>query len=111
MLTSRMGRLLPLIALMLVVLTSGAPAWIAELVQGDCAAQCADESSCPDEGCASCSVICSSCVRAHVVVPPVVAVVIAPSAIAVTWLAPEVGARMPVGPPPEGVFHPPRRES
>lgn len=110
MLGHRMGRLLPLIALMLVFLTSGAPAWIAELAQDDCAEQCADESSCPDEGCAGCSVICSSCVRAHVVVPQVVAV-IEPGAIAVTWLAPEVGARMPVGPPPEGVFHPPRRAS
>lgn len=108
MLGIQMGRLLPLIALMLVFLTSGAPTWIAELTGDDCAEQCTDESSCPDEGCADCSVICSSCVRTHVVVPQVVAV-IAPGAVAVSWLAPEVGAQMPVGPPPQGVFHPPRR--
>lgn len=96
------------IALALIFLVSGAPAWIAELTGDDCRAQCADESSCPDEGCADCSVLCSSCPRAHVVVPPQPNR-FGPASVDVSQIAHEASERVPAGPPLEGVFHPPRR--
>ena len=104
-----MPRFLPVIALMLIFAISGAPTWAAELLEDDCAEKCSDEEQdgCPDEGCADCSIICSSCPRAHVLVPQVVDRLFAIS-IETSGAAIEIGQRVPVGPPPEGVFHPPR---
>jgi hypothetical protein len=100
-------RFLSLIALVLAFVMMGAPTWIAALTGDDCAEKCRGEAECPDEGCADCSIICSACPRTHVVVPQQ-ATRVAPASI-VSWLSREVGERMPVGPPQDGVFHPPRR--
>jgi hypothetical protein len=102
-------RFLQLVALVLVFMVSGAPAWIAELAEDDCAAKCADEEQdgCPDEGCGDCSVVCSSCPRSHVVLPSHV-VRVAPGSLDFACLASEAGERVPDEPVPEGVFHPPR---
>ena len=94
---------------MLVFAISGAPAMLAELAEDDCAEKCADEgqTGCPDEGCADCSIICSSCPWTHVVAPsganPLPAVPLSGARITT-----EAGQRAPADPPPEGVFHPPR---
>jgi hypothetical protein len=102
-------RLLQVVALVMVFAISGAPAALAELSEDDCAEQCADEdqTGCPDEGCADCSIICSSCPRTHVVAAsgasPLSAVLLAGVRIAT-----EPAQRIPADPPPEGVFHPPR---
>ena len=101
-------RFLHVIALLLTFMVSGAPAWIGELAGDDCAEQCASESACPDEGCADCSIICSSCPRAHVVVPSQANRVVLAS-VGVSQVSDEASERLPASPPPEGVFHPPRR--
>jgi hypothetical protein len=97
------------VALVLVFVMSGAPAWMVELAVDDCAERCADErqDGCPDEGCADCAVVCSSCPRNHVVVPSATWRP-APAAVAVEAVFDRAMERLPVGPPPEGVFHPPR---
>ncbi len=102
-----MPRFVHLIALALVFAMSGAPTWIAEAMEDDCAEECASESGCPDEGCADCSIVCSSCPRAHFVAPQTVT--LAPTPVGVSSVAHEAGKRLPQGPPPKGVFHPPRR--
>jgi hypothetical protein len=102
-------RFLQAIALVLVLVISGVPAVLAEILEDDCAEKCAgtDQTGCPDEGCADCSIICSSCPRAHVVAPsgasplPVLP-------LAVARITTEVGQHVPADPPLEGVFHPPR---
>lgn len=86
---------------------SGAPMWVAELAEDNCAEECADESGCPDEGCADCSVICSSCPRAQYLAPQTTAIV--PMLVDVSAAAHDAGERVPLEPPPKGVFHPPRR--
>ncbi len=105
-----MPRSLRLLALLLVIVMSGVPAWAAELAaEDDCAERCADEQQdgCPDEGCADCVIVCSSCPRNHVVVP---SPCLRPAAVfAIEAIPKEADEREPVGPPPEGVFHPPRR--
>ena len=102
-----MPRFLHVFALVMAFIASGAPTWISELAEDDCAVECSDESSCPDEGCADCSIICSSCPRSHVVAPQTTMVV--PMPINVSAVAHEASERWPLEPPPEGVFHPPRR--
>lgn len=88
---------------------SGAPTWVAELVaEDDCAERCASEQQggCPDEGCADCAIVCASCPRTHFVLP---SPSLGPTAVfAMASLPCEADAREPIGPPPEGVFHPPR---
>jgi hypothetical protein len=102
-------RFLQAIALVLVFVISGAPAVLAELLEDDCAERCADEdqTGCPDEGCADCSIICSSCPRTHVVAPSG-ANLLPTAPLAVARITTEAGQRVPTDPPPEGVFHPPR---
>lgn len=86
---------------------SGAPAWAAELLEDDCVEKCTDEpGGCPDEGCADCSLICSSCPRAHVVVPAEQLRVVPAKLVALIRAG--AGERVPSGPEPDGVFHPPR---
>lgn len=101
-------RFIHVIALMLIFAISGGPTVAGELLEDDCAEKCADEEQdgCPDEGCADCSIICSSCPRAHVLIPLVANLL--PISIEESGVAIEIGQRVPVGPPPEGVFHPPR---
>jgi hypothetical protein len=97
------------LAFVLVIVMSGASAWVAELAaDDDCAERCADEQQdgCPDEGCGDCVIVCSSCPRNHVVIPSPGLLPVA--LFAVEALPQEADERMPVGPPPEGVFHPPR---
>ena len=104
-----MPRLLQLIALGLALLLVGAPTILTETVE-DCAEECAGEQgeeSGPDEGCTDCSIACASCPRTHVVAPTVVAW-LAPWRAAFVRLPPEGAERVPAGPPPQGVFHPPR---
>ncbi len=107
-------RLVHLLALVLVFAMSGAPRWLAELAKDDCADEgddCTNEpSGCPDEGCGDCSILCSSCPRAHVVMPSLVPR-IAPAELASWGIAAEAGQRVPTGPPPKDVFHPPRAAS
>lgn len=96
-----------LVSLALVLCVTGAPTWIAELAGDDCAEDCADEGACSSDGCGDCSLVCSSCPRTHVVVPTLAPqpAVAAPSFMLMTidgW------ERLPVGPPPRDVFHPPR---
>ena len=101
-----MPRFLHVLALSLAFFVSGAPSWVAELCEDDCAKECASESGCPDEGCADCAPNCSSCPRGHYVVPSALAIslsVCVSDRIAITC------ERAPADPPPEGVFHPPRR--
>lgn len=105
-----MPRFLPLVALVLAFVVSGAPAWIGEVLEDDCAEECADPTGCPEDGCADCSILCSSCPRTHVVAPPL-AVAFAPAAGGLAWLAGDARERVPDDPVPEGVFHPPRRAS
>jgi hypothetical protein len=100
-------RLLQLIALVLVFTISGAPKWVAELVEDDCTEECSNESQCPEEGCDDCSIICSSCPRAQFFPPQSASFV--PRLVGVSADAHEAGERVPTGPPPKGVFHPPRR--
>lgn len=102
-------RFLQLIALTLPLLLLGAPAMIAEITEDECAEECAGEEgkSCPDEGCADCSIVCSSCPRTHVVAP-VVAAWVSPWRTAIVRPSPDGPQRVPTGPPPQGVFHPPR---
>lgn len=104
-----MPRFLQLIALSLALLLVGAPSIIAEITEDDCAEECAsgDGENCPDQGCADCSLVCSSCPRTHVVAPSVGAW-FAPWRTAFVELSIDAAERVPVGPPPEGVFHPPR---
>lgn len=81
--------------------------WIAELTEDECAEECTDEpTGCPEEGCADCSIICSSCPRAHLVVPTQ-AMRLGPE-VFVARFGTDAAERVPVDPPPEGVFHPPR---
>jgi hypothetical protein len=102
-------RFLQAIALVLIFTISGVPAMLAELLEDDCAERCAgeDQTGCPDEGCADCSIICSSCPRTHVVAPSGTSPLPAIS-LEVARITTEARQRVPVGPPPEGVFHPPR---
>jgi hypothetical protein len=100
---------LPLVALVLAFVVSGAPAWIGELVEDDCAEECADSTGCPEDGCADCSILCTSCPRTHGVAPHAAA--LAPAARGLAWLAGDARERVPDDPVPEGVFHPPRRAS
>lgn len=102
-----MPRFLQLVALALVFAISGAPAWIAELAGDDCAEKCSDEPRCPDEGCADCSVICSTCARTHAL--PVTRVASALFAFDVSEITFDASESVPPSPPPEDVFHPPRR--
>ncbi len=105
-----MPRLLQLVTLSLVLLLVGAPKVIAELVEDDRAEACAGEAgeaSCPEEGCSDCSIVCSSCPRTHVVAPGVTAW-FAPWRTAFVQPSPEGAERVPAGPTPKGVFHPPR---
>lgn len=108
-----MPRFAQLIALSLALLLAGAPAVIAEMaetIEDDCADECAGEQgeeSCPEEGCSDCSIICSSCARSHVVAPSG-AVRFLPWRTEYVWLRAEGPHRLPAGPPPRGVFHPPR---
>jgi hypothetical protein len=96
-----------MVALVLAFVVSGAPTWIRELAEDDCAEQCADESGCPDKGCGDCSIICSACPRGHVLVPSLVASVVLASTD-FDWISTETRQRVPDDPVPEGVFHPPR---
>lgn len=93
---------------MLAFVVSGAPTWLGELVEDDCAQECTTDEpgGCP-EGCGNCSIVCSSCPRSHVVVPSLVASV-APVVVDFARIASEAGERLPDDPVPEGVFHPPR---
>lgn len=102
-----MPRFLQLVALALAFLVSGAPTWIGELAEDDCAEKCANESGCPEKGCGDCSVICSSCPRTHAILPSHV-VSLAPAGVDLLWISTEVGEWVPDDPVPEGVFHPPR---
>jgi hypothetical protein len=101
-------RFLQLVALVLAFVVSGVPAWINEVVETVCAEECTDEGErgCSDEGCADCSIACSSCRRAPVVVPLVASH--APAAIELSQISSELRERFPDDPIPEGVFHPPR---
>jgi hypothetical protein len=103
------SRVLQLLALVLCFAMSGGPTLLTEILEDDCATACIDEDrgGCPDEGCADCSIICSSCARSHVVVPSGPSLALAVP-IAVAGIASEAGDRVPPGPSPEGVFHPPR---
>jgi len=108
--TSLVPRFLQLVALSLALLLVGAPTILAQLAEDDCAEECAGEQgeeSCPDEGCTDCSLVCSSCPRTHVVAPTVGGW-FAPWRTAIVQLSAERADTVPVGPPPQGVFHPPR---
>lgn len=99
-----------MIALSLVLLLVGAPTILAEVVEDDCAEECAgeqSEESCPDEGCTDCSIVCSSCPRTHVVAPSVTAW-FSPWRTSFVQRSPDDAERVPAGPTPQGVFHPPR---
>ncbi len=105
-----MPRVLQLVALSLALLLVGAPTILAEIVEDDCAEECAGEQGeerCPDEGCTDCSIVCSSCPRTHVVAPGVSGW-FAPWRTAVVEVTVDRAERVPAGPPPRGVFHPPR---
>ena len=104
-----MPRLLQLVALTVALLLVGAPTIVAELLEDDCAEDCAgdDGARCPDEACTDCSAVCASCPRPHVVVPTLGAGP-APGSTSYIQLAGHAAERVPVGPSPEGVFHPPR---
>ena len=105
-----MPRILQVLAVCLALMLVGVPKVIAEIVEDDCAEECAGEEgseSCPDQGCTDCSIVCSSCPRAHVVAPNG-ALWAVPSLHGYLELEPERAERVPSGPPPEGVFHPPR---
>jgi hypothetical protein len=52
-------------------------------------------------------VMCASCSRTYVVTPTVAAA-IAPWLDSFVQTSRDAAERVPVGPPPEGVFHPPR---
>lgn len=101
--------MLQLLALMVAMLLVGAPAMVAELAEDDCAEECVGDSgpSCPEEGCNDCSPVCSSCPRTHVVAAALTAWS-SPAADVVVGAPVEGCQRVPTGPPPEGVFHPPR---
>lgn len=102
-----MPRFLQILVLVLVFGISGGPGVIAELVGDDCTETCADDAGASDEDCGDCRLICSSCPRSHVVVPSVTTNVIAVS-VDVARIAAIGAERVPDGPPPQGVFHPPR---
>lgn len=102
-----MPRVLQVLALVMTFIVMGAPAWVAEMIEDDCAEECSDESQCPDQGCGDCSLICSSCPRAQYMAPTDVTVV--PSTIEVSSVAHDTSEHRPMEPPPKGVFHPPRR--
>jgi hypothetical protein len=103
-------RFLQLVALSLALLLVGAPAIAAEMIEDDCAEECAGEESersCPEEGCTDCSVLCPGCARPHVVATTAVA---RPTSWATSYveISSDDTERVPLGPPPDGVFHPPR---
>lgn len=105
-----MPRLVQLVAVCFAIVMAGAPTWLAELAGDDCAEVCASDEAaggCEEQGCADCSIVCSSCPRPHTLLPHTAAA--APMAM-VTFLEDAVppSERVPVGPPPRGVFHPPR---
>lgn len=104
-----MPRVLQLVALTVALLLVGAPAIVAELLEDDCADECVGDEgeSCPEEGCTDCSVVCSACARTHVVTPTIAAA-LAPWLDSFVQTSRDAAERVPVGPPPEGVFHPPR---
>jgi hypothetical protein len=95
-----------LVALVLAFVVSGAPAWISELTEDDCAEECAKR-GCSDEGCGACSIVCSSCPRAHALVPSLVPTVVR-AATDFARISSESSERLPDDPVLEGVFHPPR---
>lgn len=102
--------MIQLVALSLAIMMAGAPAWVAEAAEDECAEECAGDRSaggCEEQGCGDCSVVCSYCPRPHLVVPQVADV----PAVEMATLrdsAPPTCERVPTGPPPRGVFHPPR---
>jgi hypothetical protein len=103
-------RLLQLLALVVALAIAGVPTWIGELLEDDCAQTCAGDQSaggCQEQGCTDCSVVCSSCARGlHG--PPVASVHLAAAILASVDAAIDVPQRVPIGPPPQGIFHPPR---
>lgn len=103
-----MSRLLQILVLSLVFVTSGAPGWLVQaLVDDDCGEVCIDEDGCPEGGCADCTITCSSCPRSHGVFPQAAGV--APVTVGVTVVTEVMTIqKLEDGPPPEGVFHPPR---
>ena len=106
-----MPRVLSIVALWLALLLVGVPTMIAELTEDDCASECADEAdrgSCPEQGCTDCSLVCAGCARTHVVVPTTLPGA-TPGRTVVVRLEGDRAQRVPLGPPPQGVFHPPRR--
>lgn len=105
-----MPRAVQSVALTLAFLLVGGPAVIAELVEDDCAEACEAEQpdeSCPEEGCTDCSILCSGCGRTPVITAAG-AIRLALAGTGYVQLVTDVGQRMPAGPPPQGVFHPPR---
>jgi len=103
-------RLLQLVALTLALLVMGAPTWITEIAQDDCGDECkGDEAAggCDERGCTDCPVVCNSCSRTHML-PPLAVLRLDFAMTAFVHLASDLVERMPVGPPPRGIFHPPR---
>ena len=95
-----------MVALVLVFMISGAPSWMAEVFEDECAEECSSESRCPDDGCADCSVICPTCSRTHALPPT--QLVVASIASDVSEITFDASESVPQAPPPEDVFHPPR---
>lgn len=109
-----MPRILQLVALLVALVLVGAPTWVGELVEAVCASDCSDEcagdesaSGCAEQGCTDCAVVCGSCARGHHA-PPVAAMRPITAVLASVVVALRVDARVPIGPPPQGIFHPPR---
>jgi hypothetical protein len=101
-------RFLQILVLLLIFGISGGPGVIAELAGDDCTETCADEEpGSSEDGCGDCRLICSSCPRSHVIVPSLTNHVI-PVPVNVARIAAIGAERVPIGPPPQGVFHPPR---
>jgi hypothetical protein len=107
-------RILQLVALLVALALVGAPTWVGELIEqvadADCGDECTGDDSaggCEEQGCTDCSVVCGSCARGHHA-PPVAAMRPAAAVVASAVVGVNVDARVPVGPPPQGIFHPPR---
>jgi hypothetical protein len=111
-------RILQLVALLVALALVGAPTWVGELIEEVCASDCPDAEDdectgdegaggCEEQGCTDCSVVCGSCARGHHA-PPVAAMRPAAAVLASVVVGVHADARVPVGPPPQGIFHPPR---
>jgi hypothetical protein len=103
-------RALQVLALLVAIAVSNAPAVVYELVEHACAASCADEEEggdCSGEGSRDCSPLCPTCPRVHVALPAVTGPVVA-AAVEVTRPDWSAGHQLPSGPPLPGIFHPPR---